>query len=326
MIRIAFAAAVLAACWRTTPPAQPPTPQIEAPTVRLAVANRNHVMITEVSATGIAVKYQATLGSSVTAMYWAGADPVVQLLATSWDEETTDDSSLDGTIGRITEQGFVAYPALPPSTWTHLDVPVTDDTFEVSWWNLVVTPTNEVWQGRCKRAKAEAMDACVEWAWARIDVPGAVSKDKPAEHVVALPVIQPSPRTLVAFVPFQAKDDKVERMRLHCEHEAERLDYPSEADLELGMSRQAGIRWISTTPPVFQAVHRRRGFRNYSELVVFEGCAVSRGFQNAELIGGPGEMIAMFNRKKLSVRWRGHELGTLPGATIARFARSTLQP
>jgi hypothetical protein len=324
---LGIAAVVLAACWRTTPPPPPPPPPLDAPTVRFAVANRNSVVIAEASKDGVAVKQETAVLSSIHAMYWVGTEPVVLLVASEYEDESGDDPKLDGTVGRITTKGFEAYPALPPETWKSLEKPITADNFEVSWWDLVVTPTNEVWQGHCKRADAADMQKCLEWAWARIDVPGPATTVKPIAPVVSTPTVAPSPRTLLAFVPFTTKDTPpVIRQRLRCEYGNEQLDYPPEADLDLGMDRKAGIFWISTNPPVFQAVHQRSGFVEYSELVIFEGCRVSRTFTGAELVGGPNDMLAMFNRKRLSVRWRGHELGTLPGATIVRFARSTLHP
>jgi hypothetical protein len=328
LVRIAIAGLVLAGCW-SSPSITPVPPSAEVPpTVELAVAGRRDVRFVEASARGIVVKRTVRVPSTIAALAWVGADPIVMLLANDYDESDEDDPKHDGVIARITSTGFEPYPALPASTWAALPTRAGEDGFyEVSRWRVVVTATAEVWQGHCTWAHDHDHQPCDAWLWARIDKPGpATSAEPTAAKAIALPKLTPPASPTLGFVSYSPPDADAAQeplLRLRCSSRDHQLDYPPEDDLEFGMIENRGITWISSTPPIYQAAHGRGGFAGIVDEVIFEGCAVSKHWKEASLVGGPSDMLAMYTSEQLSVRWRGRELGKLPGASLVRFEPST---
>ena len=309
----------LAACSSAAPPLASSAPASEPPAIRVAIAGRREVAIANVSKAGVVVQRTVKVPSTIDTMYWVGEDPVIMLVANAYDEDGLDDAKLDGTIGRITANGFEAYTRLAPETWKSLETPATNGYFAVARWKLVVTPTNEVWQGHCARAYEADDQPCQAWAWARVDVPGLARAQAPEAHATTVPSVAASPRVALRFVEVARHElDAVHRIR--CEDGNTTLEFPTDDELDGGIDKQHGITWISTDPPIFHAIHLRHGYVGFEEEVIFEGCGVSETYKNATLVGGPRDFLALHTASKLTIRWRGRELATLPGAHLVRFA------
>lgn len=331
---VRFGIVALIGCAGTSTPPVAATASTVVPRVRMVVASSHAVQFVTTSPSGLEVMAPVKLPSTVRALEWVGADPVVMLAANEYDDTGHDDPKLDGMLARITPGGGVPIAAFPASTWA-MEKPVhgTDEVQHFTpQWKLIASATGELWQGRCEWGMPYDGGRCDEWIWAKLGSSPVVTTRK--EPVLAparpFPTIAPSATVKVSLVPYKKPSDEREpedpqqkppdTLRLHCVGPGGMLDYPPENEMDLGMT-DGPIRWISTDPPVFEAARPIGGlFAVPDDSVIFESCAVSKTYPSAELVAGPSELLAMYSPERLSIRWRGRELGTLPNPTFVRFA------
>lgn len=342
---------MLVACGsRATTPHKPLANANVATTVRIAVAAYDRLSLVDVMPGGSQVVRSAKVASRIDTLDWLSDDPIVLLQRGSlyncgipeeaypnhaaWEAANRDcgaEARHDGTIGRLTATGFVAYPALPASTWDLLQQPKDATPCGTSCWSLDVIGV-EVWQGRCKWVfSADGTDHCHEWAYARLDVPGpaAMKLPKASPAPTAPDDVEPAQPTIAApaniTVDFDAVtppprfdgDEPEAQLQLTCAiGDAAPTLYPSKLkDLDGGMSRE--LTWLATDPPIFAAWHRHDGFQMTEELVVFERCKRT-GYEH--LVSGPGGLVALVGPQRIEVRRSGVLVGSTNGGKLVSFA------
>lgn len=320
----------------------------------LAIVAGKSVKVVEVSPAGTKVLRDVAMPGTVGDLVWTGADPIAMVqrldgvscavnaeasqaqkgLAASKDDPCVSDPKLDGTIGRITDKGFVAYSKLPDATWAGLPGPTGDQkACESGCWSVVVA-SDEVWQGHCKVSFfADGGEVCDNWLYARIDKPGGAAIAEPPKRAHYDPGLNtgaetrvaPSPKVTIALSPIAHEGEDAEPdsssdaspiFRMRCALDGITTGhFPAKLEPgDLGMTKD--ITWISTEPPLFAAYHMHDGMTGYSTLVLFDRCMPT---ESGELVGGPNGLVAIV-RDNVEVWQAGHKLGTAPGGTRILFA------
>src|SRR5207253_1818242 len=79
-----------------------------------------------------------------------------------------------------------------------------------AWWRIVVTPTNELWLGRCEWGYMGDGAGCFDWVYARLSPsPRVFTESAPTEAPkAALPVIAPPSDVKVTLVDDPARRGK----------------------------------------------------------------------------------------------------------------------
>jgi hypothetical protein len=341
-VKAISAAAALLACSTAPPRASRPlagTATVIAP-VRLAVAAGSELSVVEVSPAGTKVLRSAKVGAHVDTLAWEGDDPIALLQRASGScdmpeefykdhaayeaaqRECTSDAALEGTVGRLTEHGFVPYPRLPESTWSSIAAQPKDfDPCRTQCWSLDVRAT-EVWLGHCKWTfSADGADHCDTWAYVRLDRPGPAQQAYPrATSGFELPTVAASPRVTLTFEPVTPPprydgDEPEAKLQLNCSLDgAPAVVYPEPKDLDAGMSSE--VTWLATSPPIFAASHNHDGFAMTSELVVFDRCKRTR---YDKLVAGPGGLVALVG-DQIEIRRNGSLVGSTSSGEHVVFA------
>ncbi len=304
------------------------------PKVRFVVANERSVQRVETSPTGLVVTGAWTLPAIVDEIEWAGEDPVVMLRSDAGDPE----------LGRITAEGYRPFPQLPPTTWTTPPPPKGFARYDPPEWRLIVAKAaagDEIWQGRCEWGVVGHAGTCSQWRYARLaPEPAAVVTEEPKPRGrPPLPTIAASGSIQLALVAV-ASDGGRRRHRPENELDrhhgpvsplnfepfkmltctspgSARVEYPPVGERDESI-RITGVTWLRTEPPLYEVTELVEG--QYDKHVIFEGCTPKPGFDGAELAGGPHDMLAISLGSSISVRWKGREIGTLPGVGTVRFA------
>src|SRR5262245_50454706 len=193
-------AIVVAGC--AAPRASAPSNRSDAkpPEVELVVAHDHRLRFVKTTPTGLVVTRTVKLPSSLGNLEWVGPEPVVMLRANIYDDVARDDSSRDGELARITENGYEPFPGLPDATRTVTRKPGADRVGPV--WGLTVGAAGDIWQGRCEWGGIADGGWCDDWVFARrAPTPVIITHDEPkaAPHR-RLPDIPPSTRTNVRLV------------------------------------------------------------------------------------------------------------------------------
>lgn len=329
--------AAVAACTPARPAEHPIKRALPAPGVVLAIANETDLRLVEVTPATTRELRTATLNERVDSLAWLGDDPIVLLQrsdviggcglggdAAVEAECNAPPTADEGTIGRLTKDGFIAYPRLPESTWDAIAKRPSEDSDPCvrGCWSMHVRGT-EVWQGHCKWTfSADGRNICQTELYARIDKPGPAQEKYPKDTSGPdpdLPTITPAANVSVTFEhvtpPPQWEGDEPEaRWQMHCAIDGkELLVYPPLDQLDLGMSNPPT--WLSTQPPRYMLEHLHDGFAPYGDLMIFEGCART---DYTRVIAGPGGLVALTNGASLEILRHGVHVGsTLAGEHIS---------
>lgn len=313
--------------------------------VRLAVAGHSDLSMVDVSPAGTRVLRTAKLPSHIDALDWLGDDPIVLLQRGSLEscglpedayptkeayrESQRDcevEASHDGTIGRLTATGFVAYPRLPDSTWDILQKPTEDgaESCTTGCWSMSLVG-REVWQGRCKWVFfLDGRPSCDTWAYARIDVPSPATLKEPPVRTAEeqpLPTIAAPENVSVDFEsvtppPRFDGDEPEAHAQLTCSIDDKQVSsYPDPKELDAGMMHK--VTWLAASPPIFAAWHLHEGFEMTEELVIFESCKKT-GYDS--IVTGPGGVVALVGSDRIELRKNGALLGTTDGGVQVVFA------
>lgn len=295
------------------------------PEARLVAISGRTTRFLTVANGKLVVEHSVELPSTAGTIAWLDKDPVVILAAPMYDESGAGDSKRDGEVGRITAHGFepmqvparAAWPAKAAST----DPQFANDfsPLDPPHYKLVEDAAGVLWIGECGFWGGPDGGWCDQWYFARLAPPFAITKTEPtAARPRALPTIAPSASTKLALVKVP-REERGPISILECRQDGKVTQYPA-ADARDGYFGIEEPTWITTDPTMYAAVRGDEGYMGISTLVVFEGCAPSATYEHAKLVGGPSDLIAIYTADKLSVRWRGHELGTLSGAQLVSFA------
>nr|HEX4318228.1 hypothetical protein [Kofleriaceae bacterium] len=150
MRALAAAVVAVAACGGAADHARAPRDE-PVPPVRLAAARGRTLRLMHATADGVVVERTVALPAPAAELVWAGPQLAVRLR--------------DDTAGRVTADGFAAFPAVE---WPHQDAPTADsDTqrYDPPQWQLFARGS-EIWQGRCAWGSLDT-GACTEWTYAR---------------------------------------------------------------------------------------------------------------------------------------------------------------
>ena len=326
---------VLAGCWgRTSEPKATPPRVDRGPTVKLAIASGVEVRVVELSRAGTKVLYRVTVPVVVDQLAWIGAEPVAMLQepasmtcglwAESEDEalrqradEECAEAEPDGAIGLVTPQGFRRFDRLPLAIWK-VERRKPEDLCEQRCFHMVVTKAGEIWQGYCDGDWSEhpgAQQIGCDRTYARIDQRQGISELKDSkfryqhfEHPLPKLAVPPTVKVSATEV------DSHFQNTLRCVHAGKTYVYPKENEPQ-GAFNDEGLQWLATEPPIFQITE------NYSEYggrdVIFEGC-IEQSLD--QVVAGPDDLVAVFDREELYVIHRGVLLGKTVGGQAVAFA------
>jgi len=292
------------------------------PTHAFVVAHDETLDFAEVSPGGVKVTRTVTLPSYIEDVVWVGADPVVHLTG------DPDDETQRGEMGVVTAKGYVPFPRVSAKTWTIAKPPEELDHFDTPWWKLVVTASNEVWQGRCEYGYYGDGDACLTWRYVQLSPkPGVVQEAMPAEAPgFKLATIAASKTTTLSLAtvtpePFDDGEPREPYKVLRCTSKGEIVEWP-EGDGRDGFHGITHIAWLRTEPPLYRVTFLEDGLDVHETDLIFAGCAPAEGWADAGIEAGPHELYALRNyeTETIAIHWRGDEVGKLAGTGIVRFA------
>jgi hypothetical protein len=313
-MRVAPLWLALAGCWSSgggtiVAPAPPPPPGL--PVVELVVVDDTAISFMHTSRHGLVETHTETVPDSVQDMQWLGADPVVLTIS----------DNANATVWTITTTGHTAWPAPDPASWqvaSHAGL----DHFDPPRWELVTTRDRHAWLGRCEWGYDNDGAECTAWAYVQLgSTPNVivykVPEQAPSPYSLA---ITPPPNVRVELVddPAWKPDPTVPRTRhiMQCRQNGRLHEYPPLAERfdGSGFYDVDHLIWLSSDPPMFRIDRSDVCMELCTKPVVFEGCNLSKRFDDTAFVEGPQNVFALRTDSHVSVRWQGRSLGEIDHA------------
>lgn len=303
MKRVAIAV-VASACGAAAPPPTVHNQITDAvPTVQLALADRSIVRLAHTSPTGIVIEREVKTPAPIARLLWSGVDPIVWLST--------------GELGRIGAHGYAAIGtpawrrvAQPAPQSMHIDSPME---------SLFAVAGGQTWASHCEWGMPYDGFQCTETVYTRVDAGGlAIVESAPTQAYVyddeALPA-QAGPSTYRVSLAPQPDDSGRDVAVLSCEGPDGSLQVPRMPDPEYsrGFSEP---KWISLSPPLFEADQNFEGMIGWSKQRFFHGCAAEPAGSESATVG-PGETVWLRTKSRLEVYWHGKKVGETELAAIA---------
>jgi hypothetical protein len=233
---------------------------------------------------------------------------------------TLDDDRRVPQVGTVTQSGFTAFALPPAAAWPDTKLPDLDH-FDPPQWSLVNGGPDELWLGRCEWGYYGEGSNCQEWAWARVgpaaNTPFAITRTTPKGIAPAykLATVTPPPAMRVELVDDPgAGPDETKRKILRCTRDRKSIEFPPTDERHDGFLGMSDIVWVAADPPMFRVSRSESCMDVCTTELTFEGCTLSKRFETARIVPGPGGTYALVADDFTSVRWRGKELGRIDGA------------
>ncbi|MEZ4368098.1 MAG: hypothetical protein R2939_17725 [Kofleriaceae bacterium] len=295
-----------------------------APTTML-VTSASRATFYRIDGDRLVVAREASLPGAVADVDWVGAEPVV-LIA-----DSTEDGSERMELGAIGELGYRPI-AVPVGELWAVEHGEDLEYFDEPRWSLDVDADGAVWLGRCEWGYLADDNPCTEWVYARVEGgPLITRRDRPDEPEVgrAQVTAPASPVFGVAEVEEDDDqddgeddedgdddddgddhDDRPDARELSCRDAAGAIvTWPGEDDSDV--RDVESVSWLANEPAIARVWAWREGYDYTLESTVFEGCAPSPRFADAEVIAGPGGAIALRTERHVGVIVGGRLLDTL---------------
>jgi len=289
----------------------------------MAVASGAEVRVYQITPKGPVLERTVKTPSSVGSMEWVGDTPTVMMLVPSWgDDMDKYDPKYDGQVGRIGKT-YEPFAALPAETWAsgkpEQDGDLYTHEIDRAGWQLIVTASGEVWQGRSEWWFVPDAGGWGNWVYAR-RAPGPVvtSKEQPKEVTgFAMPKVAPAPGVTAEIIPGPPKTDEgtiVPDQLLQCTTKGETVVLPPEGDPRVELFTVDNLTWLATDPPLFRVEEVRQGYTAIVQPVVYEGCTPTATYGG--VTAGPDGISTLGNGADMLVLQNGRVIGKVPNGTV----------